>query len=269
MERTCRNHHWFGGELGQKRIQKLKVGVAGLGGMGSNIAETLVRLGVGQIRIADPDHIDTSNINRQVIANRKTVGVSKAQACVQELRNIAEDFELVSYEQGITEETVEEFVEGCDAVVDEIDVFPMDRHVLLHRAARKRGIPLYSAYAVGLGIHFYKFHGESYKFEDFLGMPESQWKAPPVNDIFRIFVQPAPSYLDQAGMKAYKDAIATGGAPIFGPATLLGHSVVATRLIVDAVGATWGFKNLPETPVMPEFLVLDPVDFTFKKSKMT
>jgi tRNA A37 threonylcarbamoyladenosine dehydratase len=76
MERTCRNHHWFGGEIGQRRIKKLKVGVAGLGGMGSNIAETLVRLGVGQLRVADPDHIDTSNLNRQVIANRNTLGVT-------------------------------------------------------------------------------------------------------------------------------------------------------------------------------------------------
>ncbi|MDR3606228.1 MAG: ThiF family adenylyltransferase [Oligoflexia bacterium] len=268
MKRTARNHHWLGGELGQKRVQKLRVGVAGLGGMGSNIAETLIRFGVGHIRIADPDHIDTSNINRQVIANRKTVGLSKAQACAQELRGIAEDFELVSYEQGIAEETVEEFVDGCDAIVDEIDVFPMDRHVLLHRAARERGIPLYSAYVVGLGIHFYKFEGDQYTFEDFLGLPEPQWKAPPVDRLYEIFAQPVPSYLDASGENAYKDEIATRGAPIFGPATLLGHSVVATRLILDAVGSTCSFTNFPKTPVMPEFLALDPVDFTFKKSKM-
>ncbi len=269
MERTKRNQFWFGGQLGQERIRKLKIGVAGLGGMGSNIAEALTRLGVGHLRLADPDHIDISNINRQVIANRNTVGKSKALASADELRGIGEDVELVVYEQGVDEAMVEEFVEGCDAIVDEIDVLPLDRHVLLHRAAQKRNIPLYSAYVVGLGIHFYKFHGTQYTFEDFLNVPESEWRKPTIDLIFDRFGHPFRKYLSKDLMDRYQAEAQNSGIPIFGPATLLGHSMVASRLILDLMREHVQFKNqLPPTPTMPEFLVLDPVDFTFKIEKM-
>jgi molybdopterin/thiamine biosynthesis adenylyltransferase len=57
LERTKRNLFWTGGTEGQLRLRKLKIAVAGLGGMGSNIAEILVRLGVGHLKISDPDTI--------------------------------------------------------------------------------------------------------------------------------------------------------------------------------------------------------------------
>jgi molybdopterin/thiamine biosynthesis adenylyltransferase len=269
LERTKRNQFWFGGQLGQERLRKLKIGVAGLGGMGSNIAEALARMGVGQLRLADPDHIDISNINRQVIANSNSVGMSKAAASAAELRAIATDLELAVYEQGIDEDMVEEFVEGCDVIVDEIDVFPLEYHVLLHRAAVKRNIPLYSSYVVGLGIHFYKFHGTQYTFEDFLGVPESQWKKPTVELIFDRFGHPYPEYLNPELIKRYQTEAKQDGVPIFGPSTLLGHSIVASRLILDLMREHIVFKDrLPPTPTMPEFLVLDPVDFTFRVEKM-
>ena len=58
--RTARNHSWIAGIEGQETIRKLSVGVAGMGGMGSNIAKALVRLGVGHLRITDVDRIDTT-----------------------------------------------------------------------------------------------------------------------------------------------------------------------------------------------------------------
>jgi molybdopterin/thiamine biosynthesis adenylyltransferase len=269
FERTKRNHFWFGGKSNQEQIRQLKIGVAGLGGMGSNIAEALARMGVGHLRIADPDHIDVSNINRQVIANTKTVGKSKAAASAEELKGIATDLELVVYEQGVSEEMVEEFVEGCDAIVDEIDVFPLNYHVMLHRAANKRNIPIYSSYVVGLGIHFYKFHGNDYTFEDFLNVSEAEWKKPTIELIYNSFGHPLPDYLDGRLRECYKNEAKENGVPIFGPSTLLGHSLVATRLILDLMRERMEFKDrFPLTPTMPEFLVLDPVDFTFKTVKM-
>lgn len=269
LERTQRNHYWLGGPSGQSKLHDLSVGVAGLGGMGSNIAETLVRMGVGHLRIADPDTIDYSNINRQVIANQNTVGAGKAETSAKELRQIAKDFELVVYNQGITEETVEEFISGCDAVVDEIDVFPLDKHVLLHRACQKQNIPVYSAYVVGVGIHFYKFHGSDYTFEDFLGGDSSQWQKPTAQFLLDKFGPPYASYLKGSGLDGYAHEIMSGKVPIFGPATLLGHSVVSTRLILDLLGHN-GSDNIlgnKKTPVMPNFLVLDSCDLTLKECK--
>lgn len=266
-ERTCRNHFWLNSTEGQQKIRNMKIAVAGLGGMGSNIAETLVRLGVGHLRIADPDHIERSNINRQVIANQDTLKQGKARISATELRKIAEDFELVVYEQGVQEDMVDEFVSGCDAIVDEIDIFPLNKHVALHRAARKKNIPIYSAYVVGMGIHFYKFVGDKYKFEDFLENNENDWEKPTPNYLFKIFGSPMPDYLNQQDKKDYLNEIKKNGAPIFGPATLMGHSLVVTRLFLDLFQHARGANN-HKTPVMPEFLVLDPREMSFTKEKV-
>ncbi len=270
-ERTCRNHFWIGSAPGQEEIRKLRIGVAGMGGMGANIANNLVRLGVGHIRIADPDTIDTSNLNRQVVARQDSLGKGKVETAIGDLTGIAKDFELVAYDQGITEAMVEEFVSGCDAIVDEVDVYQLETHVVLHRAARKLGIPLYSTYAVGFGVHFYKFQGEDYTFEDFLGPDKRQWKKPTAEFLLEKIGQPYPSYIGPRRVLGFAEEIRGGGTPIFGPTTLIGQSLVIVRMILDLLAA----RGVPvsqlggatRTPLMPEFLVLDCADMSFKTAK--
>ena len=265
LSRTARNHYWLGGDRGQLRIRDLSIGVAGLGGMGSNIAELLVRLGVGHLRIADPDCIETTNLNRQVIANQETIGLSKVEAAVRDLRRIARDYSLLGYDQGITPDTVGEFVHGCSAIVDEIDVSRLDCHVLLHRAARRAGLPLYSAYMVGMGVHFYKFQGDAYTFEDLLDCDPSHWNQPTSEFLVDRFGQPLPSYLKGDILSGYLDEIREERVPIFGPSTLLGQGLLVTRMVADMLGYS---SNGPLTPTMPEFLVLDAVDLTFTTARV-
>lgn len=268
QDRTCRNHFWIGGAQGQEELRKLRVGVAGLGGMGANIANHLVRLGIGHLRIADPDTIEATNLNRQVIARRESLGSGKVETAIRDLRGIAEDFDLIAYDQGITESMVEEFVDGCDAIVDEVDVYQLETHVTLHRAARARGLPLYSTYAVGFGIHFYKFHGEDFTFEDFLGGNPNQWAKPSPEFLLERIGKPYPTYIDAERGNAFADEIRSGSTPIFGPATLLGQALVTMRMVLDLLSA----RGIPfhalggqvPTPVMPEFVVLDPADLTLK-----
>jgi molybdopterin/thiamine biosynthesis adenylyltransferase len=262
--RTARNHSWIAGIEGQEAIRKLSIGVAGMGGMGSNIAQALVRLGVGHLRITDLDRIEPTNLNRQVIAVRDTVGKTKVEAGVQLLRAIAEDYELVTYEQGVEPGMVEEFVTGCNAIADEIDVYQLEAHVMLHRAARARRIPLYSAYAIGFGIHFYKFEGDGYTFEDFLGNRPSDWHKPTAEFLFDRIGRPLPSYVTPDRVAQLADQVSKGGTPIFGPTTLIGHSTVAIRMILDLLMSE-GFApgrlgGATPTPVMPEFMVLDLAD---------
>ena len=268
-ERTARNQYWIGGAKGQEQIRALSVGVAGLGGMGSNIAEQLIRLGIGHVRIADPDHIEATNLNRQVIANRSTLGKAKVAAAVEDLRGIAEDFELVAYRQGITAEMVDEFVSDCDAVVDEIDIYELQAHVLLHRAARAHGIPLYSAYAVGFGVHFYKFHGDSYTFEDFMGGRPEDWDKPTAEFLIERIGRPYPFYLTPPRLSQLAKEISGGATPIFGPTTLIGHSIVTIRMVLDLLETAGkihpdSLKLRTSTPTMPEFLVLDLGEMSFK-----
>ncbi len=262
-ERTQRNQFFVGGTEGQEHLRNLRVGVAGLGGMGSNIADFLIRLGVGHLRISDPDVIETSNIQRQVIASQRTVGQSKALVMRDKLRELADDFELVTYTTGINEETVDEFVDGCDVIVDEIDVYPLDKHVLLHRAARARGIPLYSAYILGTGIRFYKFHGDEFTFEDFIyRIKEEDWAHPDPRSLIDTFVQPATKYFTAQLQEEFLGELLKGKVPIFGPSALAGHSTVCIRLILDYLTTKMPeaqdyFASFAPTPLMPQLLSID------------
>ena len=264
LERTKRNHYWLGGIEGQLRLQNLKVGIAGLGGMGSNLAEIMVRLGVGHIKISDPDTIETSNLNRQVIANKNTVGTKKTAASAQELRNISEDFELLVYDEGITEDNAKEFVSELDVIIDEIDVFPFRPHIWLHSEARKLNIPLYSGFIIGLGTHVYKFQGEDYTFEDFMKHNDAEIDKPSSDFMMDRLLQPAPSYLSsKSAQKAFQQTIDDNTVPIFGTSTFISHSLLAIRLIIDLLDLNTVYGG-PKTPVMPKFMKLDPFDLSLQ-----
>jgi molybdopterin/thiamine biosynthesis adenylyltransferase len=264
LERTKRNHYWLGGPEGQKKLRDMKVGVAGLGGMGSNLAEIMVRLGVGHIKIADFDTIEHSNINRQVIANKNTIGMKKAHAAAAEFRNIAEDFELVVYDDGLTKQNAEEFVSDLDVIIDEIDVFPFRAHVWLHQAARKKNLPLYSGFIIGLGTHVYKFQGSDYTFEDFMLNNEKEMDNPSSEFMMDRLFNPPPSYLeDPKARKIFAQTIDDKTVPIFGATTYISHSLLAIRVITDYLDLNKTLGGM-KTPLMPKFMKLDPFDLTMQ-----
>lgn len=261
FERTKRNHYWIGGQDGQIDISNLRVAVAGLGGMGSGVALALARLGVKNFHLADPDHVDVSNLNRQVIANSETVGMSKVDATLKELYRIDSDIKVHTFSNGITQDNAKDFCHNCDVIVDEIDVYPMEAHEILHREAISKNLSLYSAYVIGLGIHLYHFNGTDYRFSDFI-RPISEHREF-TKGLMQTFLRPVPHYLNEVGYQGYHDEVLAGTVPIFGASCLLGHSLVAMRLVFD-----WLFKmgvNLPfehqVTPIMPKFLVVDPIGF--------
>jgi hypothetical protein len=76
-ERTDRNLGWISWEE-QELLRSTVIGVAGCGGMGGQLAEKFLRLGVGEVRIADSEVFDASNLNRQFAVLRNTLGKSKA-----------------------------------------------------------------------------------------------------------------------------------------------------------------------------------------------
>jgi molybdopterin/thiamine biosynthesis adenylyltransferase len=268
FERTRRNHHWVGGEKGQKALHDMRVAVAGLGGMGSGVAELLVRLGVGHIKIADPDTIDASNLNRQVIANRSTVGKKKVDASTAELRALAEDFELLCYGDGVTAENAAEFVSDTDLIIDEIDVFPLRAHIHLHEAARALGLPVYSGYIIGMGFHVYKFHGTGYTFEDFLLHSSGQIEKPSPDFLVDRYINPPPSYLREPRRRQDFVAAMREGVPIFGASCSAAQSLVVIRAVCDYLRLAEKL-NTPPTPVMPEFIKFDPLDLSTRICSLT
>lgn len=101
-------------------LKKAHVGIAGLGGLGSNIGVMLTRLGVGQLTLADFDTVDLSNLNRQHYM-LKHIGKPKTDALASQLREINPYIRLTCFPEKITEENAFSVFDGCSIVCEAFD----------------------------------------------------------------------------------------------------------------------------------------------------
>ena len=104
----------------RKILEQSKIGVAGLGGLGSNVLSHLVRAGIRRFVAADFDVVSASNLNRQFFFADQ-VGRKKTEALAENLRRIARGLELDFHDLRLTAENIPEFFAGCDIVVEAFD----------------------------------------------------------------------------------------------------------------------------------------------------
>ncbi len=102
------------------KLQSATVAVCGLGGLGSNVAIALARAGVGKLILIDFDCVDVANLHRQQY-KASQVGVAKAVALPENLREIAPYIELESHQVRVTEENLMELVGKADIVCEAFD----------------------------------------------------------------------------------------------------------------------------------------------------
>jgi len=126
------------------------VALAGAGGDGGLVAEMLVRAGVREIRVADPEEFGIENTNRQAFCNSSTVGMNKAEAVAEGLRLINPNAIVKVYNEGVHEDNVDEFVRGADVVIDETEFTMHWLGVMVARAARRHGV--YNAMGMNVGF---------------------------------------------------------------------------------------------------------------------
>lgn len=110
------------GQAGIERLRQAHVLVAGLGGVGSYLAEALCRAGVGKLTIFDGDIVKPSNINRQLPALTSTVGQSKTSIMADRLIDINPNLELRAINRYLKDEALHEIIcQPYDYVADAID----------------------------------------------------------------------------------------------------------------------------------------------------
>ena len=126
----------------QDRLSELSIGVAGLS-VGHIIAHTLAMQGVcGTLRLADFDELELSNLNR-VPATVFDLGVNKAHVAARRIAEIDPYLPVEVFDTGLTSETLDDFVDGLDIVVEECDSLHMK--AVLRVAAQQRRIPVLMA----------------------------------------------------------------------------------------------------------------------------
>jgi adenylyltransferase/sulfurtransferase len=113
------------GEEGQRRLSSGRALVCGCGALGSVIAETLVRAGVGFVRIVDRDFVELNNLQRQVLYDEQDVtdGLPKAIAAVNKLRRINSGIEIEPLVVDVTSRNIADLAGDVDVIVDGTDNF--------------------------------------------------------------------------------------------------------------------------------------------------
>ncbi len=136
------------GKDGMARLNAAHVAVFGVGGVGSYAVEALARSGVGHISVIDADKVSESNINRQLIATVKTVGMNKVDAAKERVLDINEDIKIDCYPIFFSEETADEInLDGCDYIIDAID--SVKSKIALIMLAKEKNIPIISSMGTG------------------------------------------------------------------------------------------------------------------------
>ncbi len=131
-----------------ERLARARVDVFGLGGVGGYVVEALARSGIGALDLIDNDRISPSNMNRQILATRSTVGVAKTMAAAERVREIAPDCVVRTYDLFFLPETAGEFdFTQFDYVVDAVDT--VTAKLQLAESARAAGVPIISAMGTG------------------------------------------------------------------------------------------------------------------------
>jgi molybdopterin/thiamine biosynthesis adenylyltransferase len=174
-ERTNRNIGWISEEE-QYSLKNKTVGIAGCGGMGGLLAQTFLRSGIGTLKIADNSYFDNTNINRQLAATRLSNGSQKSLATATILRETSDDTKIVVYPQGIQESTIEDFVQDCDLICDQIEFWSVGARILLHLHAYKNDITIYNGNTIGFGTRLFHFTKDSLSMEDCLNLSYEEAK---------------------------------------------------------------------------------------------
>ena len=146
LEQFSRTELLIGKEAVEK-LQNSKVAIFGIGGVGSFVVEGLVRAGVGNFILVDDDEVNITNLNRQIIATRNTIGKSKVEVARDRILEINPNAKVVIYKeffmpesQGILDNTVNYIVDAVDTVTAKIELVVR---------ANKLNIPIISCMGTG------------------------------------------------------------------------------------------------------------------------
>lgn len=131
----------------QQSLFNSKVAVVGAGGLGGYVAEQLVRLGVGTLRIIDGDTFAEHNLNRQLFALPENLGRAKVEVAAERLRAVNPAVTIVPFRTMLTADNMEFLFGGMDCVVDATDDVPT--RLTMVEACRSLDIPMVHAAIAG------------------------------------------------------------------------------------------------------------------------
>lgn len=147
IDQFSRTELLFGSEA-MKKLSVSRVAVFGIGGVGGYVVEALARSGIGELDLIDSDKVALTNLNRQIIALRSTVGKYKVDAAKERILDINPDCRVNIYKTFYMPETAGQFdFSQYDYVVDAIDTITGKIELIIQ--AKAAGVPIISSMGAG------------------------------------------------------------------------------------------------------------------------
>lgn len=146
MEKFSRTELLIGKEA-IKKLQNAKVAIFGIGGVGSYVVEALTRAGIENFILVDNDKISVSNINRQIIATTKTLGMSKVEVAKERILEINPNANVKVFQEFFMPNSEDFFDDTISYIVDAIDT--VTAKIELVQRANKHNIPIISSMGTG------------------------------------------------------------------------------------------------------------------------
>lgn len=136
------------GEEAMKKLANARVAVFGIGGVGGYVVEALVRSGIGAVDLIDSDTVAPSNLNRQIIATRSTIGKYKVDAMKERIMDINPECQVEVHRCFYLPETKDEFdFSQYSYVVDAVDTVTAKLELVMQ--AQEAGVPIMSSMGAG------------------------------------------------------------------------------------------------------------------------
>ncbi|MBF2761291.1 MAG: molybdopterin-synthase adenylyltransferase MoeB [Ectothiorhodospiraceae bacterium AqS1] len=225
------------GEAGQRRLEAAQVLIVGLGGLGSPVAMYLAASGVGRLVLSDYDHVELSNLQRQIVHRSRDIGRNKVDSARDTLLALNPEIEVIALDRALDED-LDAQVEAADVVVDATDNF--ESRFALNAACWRQRTPLVSGAAI-------RMEGQIAVFDP----------ADPKSPCYRCL------YRDSGGAEGEPCALVGVLAPLLGIIgsvqatetlkliTGFGDTLAGRLIVLDAALMEWRELRLPKDPACP------------------
>jgi len=212
----------------QEQLRRACVAIGGLGGAGGVHLVTLLRLGIGRFRLAEPDRFELVNTNRQYGAITQTMGRSKLEVMAEVARTINPEVELTLFDEGITTENADEFLRGADVAVDGIDFFAVPARRLFFQTARRLGIHALTSAPLGFSATMHIFSPTGMSFDEYFDITDNQ---PVEEQLIAFAVGLAPRATHVPYMDFRRVNLSKGEGPSSGIACQLASALVGAEVL--------------------------------------
>jgi len=225
----------------QARLQGARIAIAGLGGVGGSHLLTHTRLGVGAFNIADMDHFELANFNRQAGASMGHLRRPKLEVMAEMARDINPALDLGLFPDGVTRENLSRFLDGVDVYVDSLDFFALDIRRAVFEECARRGIPALTAAPLGMGVAFLAFLPGRMSFDDYFQLAGQT----PAEQALRFLLGLSPAMLQ---LKYLADPSRVNLDEKEGPSTPMACELCAGMAATQTLKLLLGRGDVPAAP---------------------